>query len=258
MDGSAPLPPSICPTGLYQPPPSLTFAGKPRPFRRNDASCLSRRLRVGFLALAAIACVASLVLAQMGATMIAIDKMTIGDFPADFEFARTGQGGSARWLVVADVTAASGRAIEQMSNDATDYRFPLAIYQGATVKNADVTVRFKAVSGRVDQAAGIAVRLLDPDNYYVVRANALEDNVRFYRMLKGRREQLAGANIKVATNEWHTLGLRAEGEQFTVMFNGRTLYSATDKTFSDAGKIALWTKADSVTRFDQIEIRALP
>ena len=64
MDGNATLPPSICPTGLYQPPPSLTFAGKPRPFRRNDASWLSRRLRVGFLALAAIACVASLVLAQ--------------------------------------------------------------------------------------------------------------------------------------------------------------------------------------------------
>ena len=102
------------------------------------------------------------------------------------------------------------------------------------------------------------MRLTDADNYYVVRANATEDNVRFYRVVKGRREQLEGANVKVAPNEWHTLGLKAEGGRFTVTYDGKQLYTATDSTFAAAGKIGLWTKADSVTRFDRIEINEQP
>src|SRR5436190_10354762 len=167
----------------------------------------------------AIACAACAGLAETGAIMIAIDKMTPGAAPTDFEFARTGKGAPAKWTVTSDTSAAAGLAIEQTSADRTDYRFPLAIYQPVLASNVDVTVRFKPVAGKVDQAGGIAVRLSDPDNYYVVRANALEDNVRFYRMVKGRREQLAGANTKVASNEWHTLGLRAEGERFTITFD---------------------------------------
>src|SRR5262249_44486788 len=120
-----------------------------------------------------------------------------------------------------------------------------------------VTIRFKPVSGKEDQAGGIAVRLTTPDDYYVVRANALEDNVRFYRVVKGRREQLAGANTKVASGQWHTLRLKADGDRFTVSFDGKELYTAQDKTSSGDGKIALWTKADSVTHFDKITITAL-
>ena len=88
-------------------------------------------------------------------------------------------------------------------------------------------------------------------------ANALEDNVRFYRVVKGRREELKGSNSKVASNQWHTLGLRAEGERFTVSFDGKTLFTADDKTFANPGKVALWTKADSVTHFDSITITPL-
>ena len=190
--------------------------------------------------------------------MIAIDKMTVGAAPADFDFARTGQGGPGRWAVVADMSAAGGRAIEQTSTDRTDYRFPLAIYRSVSAGNLDIAIRFKALAGKVDQAGCIAIRLSNPDNYYVVRANALEDNVRFYRVVKGRREQLEGANTKVAANEWHQLGLRAEGNRFTVTFDGKQLFAAADQTFAGAGKVALWTKADSVTRFDRIEIQTLP
>jgi len=160
--------------------------------------------------------------------------------------------------VVSDVSAAGGRAIEQTSTDKTDYRFPLAIYKPFAAVNVEVVLRFKPVAGTVDQAGGIAVRLSTPDDYYVVRANALEDNVRFYRVLKGRREQLAGADTKVSGNAWHTLGLRAEGDKFTVMFDGKTLYTASDRTFTGSGRVALWTKADSVTRFDSVAIKALP
>jgi hypothetical protein len=190
--------------------------------------------------------------------MIAIDHMTPGSPPAGFTFARTGRGGVGEWTVVEDPTAATGRAIEQSSADRTDYRFPLAIHDSVSAANVNVELRFKAVGGKIDQAGGVAVRVEDPDNYYVARANALEDNVRFYRVVNGRREQLAGADLKVSANQWHTLGLRAEGDRFTVSYDGKTLFSVTDKTFAEAGGVALWTKADSVTRFDQVEITTLP
>jgi hypothetical protein len=210
------------------------------------------------IAMCAFACAASAGFSQTGSIMIDIGKMNAGAPPAGFDFARTGQGGPGRWTVAADASAFAGRAIEQTSTDTTDFRFPLAIYGAASAGNVDVSISFKAMSGKIDRAGGIAVRLTDADNYYVVRANALEDNVRFYRMVKGRREQLEGANLKVAANEWHQLGLRAEGDRFTITFDGKPLFTASDKTFAGAGKVALWTKADSVTRFDRIEIKPLP
>ena len=197
--------------------------------------------------------------AQVSAPIrIDLSKAEPGQEPADFSIWRTGQGEAARWIVVGDATASQGRAVAQVSNDRTDYRFPLAVYKPFTGKNLEVKLRFKAVAGTVDEAGGIAVRLSTPDDYYVVRANALENNVRFYRVVKGRREQLAGADTKVSAKEWHTLGIRAEGDRFTVSFDGKLLFAASDKTFADPGKVALWTKADSVTHFDAIEITPLP
>jgi hypothetical protein len=195
---------------------------------------------------------------QSTATVISIARMDIGSAPTDFQFARTGQGNLGQWLVVSDESSFAGRAIEQSSVDRTDYRFPLAIFNPVIAKNVDASVKFKPVAGHVDRAGGIAVRVLDGDNYYVVRANALEDNVRFYRVVKGRREQIGGVNTKVTSGEWHSLGLKAQDEKFTIEFDGKTLFTASDKTFSGSGKIALWTKSDSVTRFDQIAIAVLP
>src|SRR4051794_16851126 len=210
------------------------------------------------LAACILACATLSAPAETGAVMIAIDRMTLGSPPAGFSFARTGGGAGGERSVVADPTAMAGRAIEQTSTDRTDYRFPLAIHESLSAANLDVELRFKAVAGKIDQAAGIAVRLQDADNYYVARANALENNVRFYRVVHGRREQLAGADLRVTPNEWHRLGLRAEGERFTISYDGKTLFSATDGTFAEAGGVALWTKADSVSRFDAISITPLP
>jgi hypothetical protein len=214
-------------------------------------------LRLALVA-STLACATLPARAETGVAMTSIESMTIGSKPAGFTFARTGQGGDGEWTVTADTTAAGGRAIEQISTERTDYRFPLAIHDSFSAANLNVEIRFKAVAGKVDQAGGVAVRLMDADNYYVVRANALEDNVRLYRVVRGRREQLDGANLKVTPNEWHVLALRAEGERFTVAYDGRTLFSATDKTFGEAGGVALWTKADSVTRFDRLAITPLP
>jgi len=205
-----------------------------------------------------VLCSASHGFSQSAAMAIAIAKMELGSPPAGFQFARTGQGDLGRWIVVSDDTSFAGRAIEQSSTDRTDYRFPLAILDSAAAKNVDVSLKFKPVAGHVDQAGGIAVRVLDGDNYYVVRANALEDNVRFYRVVKGRRQQIDGVNTKVTSGEWHSLGLKAHGDHFTIEFDGKTLFTTSDTTFVGAGKVALWTKADSVTRFDQIAIDVLP
>jgi hypothetical protein len=178
----------------------------------------------------------------------------VGALPEDFDTWRTGQGAPAEWKVVQDASAEGGKALAQVS---TDYRFPLAVYKPASAKDVDVAVHCKPVSGKVDQACGVAVRLSTPDDYYIARANALEDNVRLYRVVKGKRDQIQGANLKVAANQWHTLGLKAEGDNFTVAFDGKSLFTATDKTFAEPGKVALWTKADSVTHFDRIDIRPL-
>jgi hypothetical protein len=195
--------------------------------------------------------------AQHAMTQINIAGMQPGTPPPGFSFARTGSGAAGDWRVVADPSAAGQKAIAQISRDRTDYRFPLAVYEAISARNVDVVVRFKPVDGTVDQAGGIAVRLASPDDYYVVRANALEDNVRFYRVVHGRRQQIQSADLKVTANQWHTLRLRAEGDSFTVSFDGKPLFTAQDTTFASPGKVALWTKADSVTHFDTIAITPL-
>jgi len=168
-----------------------------------------------------------------------------------WRFARTGQGREGLWRAEAD------GAIAQVSDDPTDNRFPLAIWQPVVAASVAVSVRFRPVSGKVDQAGGIAVRLIDHDNYYLVRANALEDNVNFYRVMGGVRRQIKGVDVTVKSGVWHALGLTAEGDTFTVAYDGKTLFRATDRALTKAGRVALWTKADSVTWFDSVDIRAL-
>jgi hypothetical protein len=182
----------------------------------------------------------------------------VGSPPAGFEFARTGSGPLGRWEIVQDDTAEGKRALAQLSPDPTDYRFPLAIYSDVTAANVEIAAHFKPISGKEDRAGGVVVRLSDANNYYIARANALENNVRFYRVVRGRRQQLATANAKVTAGAWHTLTLRAEGDRFTVSFDGKAVHITTDRTFRSAGKVGLWTKADSVTHFDRVEIKQLP
>lgn len=204
--------------------------------------------------LAAVACLAPALAAAQDTTF---DDTPLGSAPKYFEAMQTGPGKPGRWEVVEDGKASGGRVLAQVSQDPTDGRFPLLIYMPTVPADVEVRTRLRPVSGKVDQAGGLAVRLLDPDNYYVARANALEGNVRFYKVVGGKRQQLAGANLPVASNQWHELILRARGERFTVMFDGKELFTATDQTITSPGKVAFWTKADSITRFDSLEIKPL-
>ena len=185
------------------------------------------------------------------------DSDTAGQMPAKFHSARTGQGPESKWGVMADPTAPSKpNVVTQTSTDTTDYRFPLLIADEASFKDLEISVKFKAVSGRVDQAGGLVFRLKDPNNYYIVRANALEDNYRLYHVVDGRRRQFAGANFKVTSGAWHELRVVAIGTKFTCYYDGEKKIEASDDTFKDAGKVGLWTKADSVTSFDDLKVVA--
>jgi hypothetical protein len=177
--------------------------------------------------------------------------------PKGFELALTGRGEAGRWQVVTDPTAEGGKAIAQTAADRTDHRFPLAIYSAISAADVEISTRFKTVAGKADQAGGLVVRFADANNYYVARANALEGNVRFYRVVRGDRQQLASADVKVTPGQWHQFSLRAKGTDFTVSYDGKTILTATDSTFAAAGKAGLWTKSDSVTYFDRIEIKAI-
>jgi hypothetical protein len=174
----------------------------------------------------------------------------------------TGGGGPPKWAnVETDADGQLGLGITEESRDATDYRFPLCVVDGRAfdaLGNVDVSVRVRPVMGKVDQAGGIAIRLKDSRNYYVVRANALENNVRLYAVIDGDRKQFAGKSVPVAATQWHTLRLRAVGDRFTVYFDNALLFEATDRRITEPGRVALWTKADSLTEFVDLSIERLP
>jgi hypothetical protein len=193
------------------------------------------------------------------AQVITFDKDEPGQPPKDFAFGLAGEGGPGRWQVVEDKTAAGGKALAQLTTNTAANRFLVAIYNPTVFVNGEITTRCRPVTGKVDQACGVIVRAADARNYYIARANALENNVRFYRVRNGQREQLAtDDNVKVASGQWHTLTLQAAGDRYTVVFNGKTLHSTTDKALGAAGRAGLWVKSDSVTHFDRVEIRPLP
>jgi hypothetical protein len=198
-------------------------------------------------------------------TVVDFEKDKPGAPPAGFETALTGSGRPGVWVVVEDKTAPSGHLVlAQTDADPTGYRFPLCVLDSVTTKDAEISVKFIPVSGREDQGAGIVWRYRDKDNYYIVRANALENNVVLYKVQKGKRTDLPlkgegrtyGKKATVPSGTWSTLSVNVKGALFEVFLNGAKLYEVEDATFTEPGKIGLWTKADSVIRFDDLRIVA--
>jgi hypothetical protein len=201
---------------------------------------------------AAVGAVVGLSAEERSATVFNFDSEQADQVPQGFEFGRTGGGAPGKWLVKAESDAPSAPSVlAQIDTDRTDYRFPVA-FIGPALKDLRLSVKCKPVAGRVDQACGLVFRLSDADNYYITRANALEDNVRLYHVVKGKRIQFAGWNGKVKSGVWHELAVDAQGDHFQVFFDNNKVIDAHDVTFSAAGKFGLWTKADSVTYFDDL------
>lgn len=192
------------------------------------------------------------------------DSDDAGRFAAGWTQAMTSTGGAPRWAVVRDDTAPSRpHALAQLSDDATGGRFPLAVYDGVRTRDGELSVRCKPVSGKVDQACGLVWRYRDENNYYIVRANALENNVVLYKVEGGKRIALEpkgtppktyGVKHPVPARQWSALRVTFQGPLFTVYFGGQKLFDVEDSTFTEAGRVGLWTKADSVTHFDDFQI----
>jgi hypothetical protein len=191
------------------------------------------------------------------AESISFGDVTPGAPIADFEFAVTGRGPPGNWQVVVDESARDGKALAQLSKDKIRDRFPLAIYQRIKETNVEVTAWFQPVFGSIDRAAGVVVRFVDANNYYVARVSAIEHNVSFHRVVDGTSQQLAAASVHVVPGEWHGLTLLADRDQFTVTYNGKVVLTAADGTIRSAGRVGLWTQADSVIHFDWLVVRAL-
>ncbi|MBV1799201.1 hypothetical protein [Siccirubricoccus sp. G192] len=187
------------------------------------------------------------------------EDMPVGGPPLGFALGFTGGGPPPRWVVLDDPSAPAGpRVLAETSRDRTDTRFPHAVLDGFEARDVAAAVRFRPVDGRVDQAAGLVVRYRDARNYYVARANALENNVRLYRVVDGRRIQFAGTDARVPRDRWQALGLMVRGDRFEISLDGRMLFAAADRTFTGAGRVGVWTKADSLTHFDALEAEEVP
>jgi hypothetical protein len=184
------------------------------------------------------------------------DDATVGTSPDGWTMTMTGKG-QPKWTVEAEPTAPSRPNVLKQSGQAT---FPVAIKSGTNIRDGFVEVKFRAVAGSEDRAAGLIWRARDADNYYVVRANALEDNVVLYKTVKGVRSPLDivgrnggyGVKVSVPSGEWHTLRCDFAGNRFKITYNGQFLFEVEDSSIADAGMVGLWTKADSVTLFDDL------
>jgi 3-keto-disaccharide hydrolase len=184
----------------------------------------------------------------------------VGATPKGWTATMTGSG-KPKWTVEEDVTALSASKVVKQSGRAT---YPLLLKDGTSLKDGFVEIRFKAISGSEDRAGGIVWRAKDANNYYVVRANALENNVVLYKTVGGKRSSLDvvgqkggyGVKLPVPAGQWNKFRVEFAGSRFKVVFNDQAAFEVDDRTFSDAGQIGLWTKADSVTAFDGVSYGA--
>jgi hypothetical protein len=180
------------------------------------------------------------------AQTVNFDNDKTGEAPRGWNATKTGKG-EAKWTVEKDDTAPSKPNVLKQSGEAT---YPLCLKQDTNLKDGFVEVKFKPVSGKEDQAGGVVWRAKDADNYYIARANALEDNVTIYHTVNGKRTEKKSTDMKVAGGAWHTLRVDFTGGHFTVTLDGKKAIEWDDTTFADAGMVGVWTKADSVTLFD--------
>ena len=180
------------------------------------------------------------------AETINFDDATPGAAPPGWTATKTGKG-EAKWTIEKDDTAPSKPNVLKQSGEAT---YPLCLKNDTNVKDGFVEVKFKPISGKEDQAGGVVWRAKDSDNYYIARANALEDNVTIYHTVKGKRTEKKRTDMKVASGQWHTLRVDFSDNHFTVTLDGKKAIEWDDETFTEAGMVGVWTKADSVTLFD--------
>ncbi|MGD1087529.1 MAG: family 16 glycoside hydrolase [Verrucomicrobiota bacterium] len=203
-------------------------------------------------------------------------KIDFGDFsvgqtPTNFHNALAGGGKPGEWKIVMDEVPSAfapltGQTPEfnrqgvlaQTSDDPTDERFPMLIYDGETFKDFRLTTQFKIVSGGAEQMAGVVFHFQDEKNFYVVRASALGHNLRFYKVVQGIRSDPIGPTMDISTGVWHTLTVQCQGNQIICLFDGHLAMPPLNDSSFDEGKIGFWTKSDAVSYFYDTSIDYTP
>lgn len=197
-----------------------------------------------------------------------------GEAPSGFHKALAGGGQPGDWKIVMDsvpsvfapltpqaaqAAATSKRPVlAQLSEDPTDERFPMLIFDKETFKNFKLVTQFKIVSGVAEQMAGVVFRFQNESNFYVVRASALGHNFRFYKVVDGVRSMPIGPTLDISTNVWHSLAVQCQGNQITCWLDDHlAMPPLNDNTF-DEGKIGFWTKSDAVSYFGNTTIDYTP
>ena len=199
-----------------------------------------------------LAVMTGIVAAAAAAEIVNFDSAAAGQPPAGWTATKTGSG-TEKWTVERDDSAPSKPNVLKQSGVAT---YPVCLKNDTSLKDGFVEVKFKPISGKEDQAGGLVWRAKDSNNYYVARANALENNITIYHTVNGRRTEKKRTSMPVASKMWHTLRVDFQNNHFTVTCDGRKAIEWDDETFKDAGNVGLWTKADSVTLFDDFSYGA--
>ena len=184
-------------------------------------------------------------------------KDDVGNLPSGWTAAKTGKGEGSLWKVVSDDAAPSktGYVLAQTAEGPKEL-FNLCVVDDTSYKDVEVRVAFKAVRGKNDQGGGVVWRYKDSNNYYIARMNPLEDNYRLYKVVKGKRQQLATQeDLKVAAGEWRVLKIDHSENHIQCYLDGTKYLDVYDSTFKDAGKIGLWSKSDAQTYFDDLQVR---
>jgi hypothetical protein len=199
-------------------------------------------------------------------------ELSEGQTPSGFRSSVAGAGQPGTWKIVLDdvpspmqLLTPQARSVSkksvlaQVAQDPADEHFPLFIFDGETFGDFTLTTRFKTVGGRNEQMAGIAFHLQNEKNYYVVRASSLGNNLRFYKVVNGERGPLVGPEVPVPTNTWQELTIECKGNQIRALLEGKELVNVNDKaTPFTSGRIAFWTKSDSVSYFSDTRITYTP
>ena len=183
----------------------------------------------------------------------------LNKLPSLWSQAFTGRGDATEWKIVDDN---GNKVMAQLSSNNPNYHYNVVVFSDIIAKNMSLKVKLKGVAGSMDQGGGFVWRYTDKDNYYVVRANPLEDNVVLYKVVNGKRTDLPvlgkgrtyGVDVATLGNDWFALSLKVEDDLFTVSLNGEQIFQVKDQSITTAGKIGLWTKADAVTYFDDFVI----
>jgi hypothetical protein len=196
--------------------------------------------------LIALALATAMLTAAALADTVNFDKLKTGEPPPGWTAGQTGNG-AAKWTIERDETAPSPPNVLKQSGQAA---YAVCIKDDTSLKDGFVEVKFKPVSGTSDRAGGLIWRARDTDNYYVTRANAVGGNISIYHTIKGQRVAFKRVSLNISSGEWHTLRVDFQRNQFVVTFDGKKVIEAQDDSFADAGKVGVFTRADSVTLFD--------